>query len=399
MATGPTNAGALPVSQNQTVPESPTTHKVIFIDPFGVVNEQWVENGTNAIVPTPRVHEYLTFVEWNQSTENVTEDMVVGAIYDTTDGKTYAFVKLTQVSGKNLILYLNKSNSATLTVDWGDGSISTFTNTGNFNTGAHQYTDYGDYVIKIWITGTGTYKLGNGYNSSFVGGSEQSTRDVLFKILIGDKITNLQGWTFYYNQSLNIVSLNSKITTMVGYEFYCNYKLQLLIFPKSLVVVQSYCCFRCYCLKYCSLSDNTTEIGSSAFETNYLLTLISSTKKVTKIQAQAFYFCYKLKSPKTNALLNYIPSSYATNCYSFEEVIVNQNIPIIGSSAFTNCYNVRIYKLYRSTIVTLENYNAFSGINSQCKIYVPDTLVSTYKTATNWVTYANYIYPLSDIGE
>jgi hypothetical protein len=29
------------------------------------------------------------------------------------------------------------------------------------------------------------------------------------------------------------------------------------------------------------------------------------------------------------------------------------------------------------------------------KIYVPDASVAAYKAATNWVSYANYIYPLS----
>jgi hypothetical protein len=28
---------------------------------------------------------------------------------------------------------------------------------------------------------------------------------------------------------------------------------------------------------------------------------------------------------------------------------------------------------------------------------VPDASVSTYKAATNWSTYANYIYPISEM--
>jgi len=40
---------------------------------------------------------------------------------------------------------------------------------------------------------------------------------------------------------------------------------------------------------------------------------------------------------------------------------------------------------------------ALDGISRIAKIYVPDAQVATYKTATNWVAYADYIYPLSEI--
>jgi hypothetical protein len=51
----------------------------------------------------------------------------------------------------------------------------------------------------------------------------------------------------------------------------------------------------------------------------------------------------------------------------------------------------------RTTPPTLANKNAFNNINSICKIYVPDASVTAYKTATNWVTYADYIYPMSEM--
>ena len=36
-------------------------------------------------------------------------------------------------------------------------------------------------------------------------------------------------------------------------------------------------------------------------------------------------------------------------------------------------------------------------LNGYFAIYVPDTAVDTYKGATNWSYYANYIYPMSDM--
>ena len=40
--------------------------------------------------------------------------------------------------------------------------------------------------------------------------------------------------------------------------------------------------------------------------------------------------------------------------------------------------------------------NTFNSLSPVSRIYVPDASVDAYKTATNWITYASYIYPISD---
>ena len=63
-------------------------------------------------------------------------------------------------------------------------------------------------------------------------------------------------------------------------------------------------------------------------------------------------------------------------------------------------YNVRslegIY-LRSNSIVNLLNTNPFSNINSdKFKIYVPADLVDSYKSATNWSTYADKIFAIPE---
>lgn len=67
--------------------------------------------------------------------------------------------------------------------------------------------------------------------------------------------------------------------------------------------------------------------------------------------------------------------------------------------AFYNLYLCTTYIFHSITPPTMANINAFNNINSEAKIYVPDESVNAYKTATNWSTYASYIYPLSDYTE
>ena len=113
----------------------PTTgdYLVRYFDYDGtILKEQWVDSGEDATPPTSPSHSGLTFQGWNRVSTNVTEDRDIGATYITSDGKTKAKIRLTTVSGKEPTLYLNKSDSSTLTIDWGDGTSNTYTNSGNF---------------------------------------------------------------------------------------------------------------------------------------------------------------------------------------------------------------------------------------------------------------------------
>ena len=276
-----------------------------------MLKEQWVDSGEDATPPPNPTYDgtRLVFNNWNAVSTDITSDKTIGAIYDTVDNKTYAKIRLTTISGLSPTLYVNKSDGSTLTIDWGDGTQNDYTNTGNFNTGAHNYSVAGDYVITMLISvGSGTYSFGNGSESTtFVGGSTQAYRNTLLSLFIGNAVTSIETYAFYY----------------------------------------------CYSLTSVSIPNSVTSIGNYAFLGCYSLTSMSIPNSVTSIGATAFFYCYSLLE----------------------------------------------YKIYATTPPTLANINAFVNINSICKIYVPDASVTAYKKETNWATYADYIYPLSDIGE
>lgn len=50
-------------------------------------------------------------------------------------------------------------------------------------------------------------------------------------------------------------------------------------------------------------------------------------------------------------------------------------------------------------VAALTSPNSIATMKSDCNIYVPDDLVDSYKSATNWVTRAAYIRPLSEYVE
>ena len=94
-----------------------------------------------------------------------------------------------------------------------------------------------------------------------------------------------------------------------------------------------------------------------------------------------------------------IGTSTFMNCTNLTTV----NLPkcaTIGDTAFMKCTNLTTVIFGADRVVTLMSSHAFnnSAISRRTGyIYVPDNLVDSYKTATNWSTYANQIKPLSKL--
>ena len=73
----------------------------------------------------------------------------------------------------------------------------------------------------------------------------------------------------------------------------------------------------------------------------------------------------------------------------------------LKASMFKNCTSLdTVIVRYDNGVSTLSNTSAFTGTPIESGtgyIYVPDDLVETYKTATNWSTYATQIKPISEL--
>ena len=298
-------------------------------------------------LPTPPEHDGLTFQGWNYTLDKVraaTRSINVGATYITTDGKTHLHIRLTPVSGLSVTLYLNKSDNSTLTVDWGDSTTSAFTDSGNFNTEAHQYPSAGDYTIKLWISsGSGTFGFGHGSSSAYLLGNS-TVQKTLISSFVGNNVTNIGIYAFNTCYSLTSITIPDGVTSIGNYAFNS-----------------------CYSLTSITIPDGVTSIGSGAFQYCYSLTSITIPDSVTSVGDYTFYGCCSLTS-----------------------ITIPDGVANIGNYAFQYCYSIKQYIMERSTPPTLSNSNAFNGIVPCCYIYVPAASLNAYKTATNWSVYADY---------
>lgn len=183
-----------------------------------------------------------------------------------------------------------------------------------------------------------------------------------------------------------------------------------------------------YAFRWCSNLKNVNapsleEVGAKAFAGCSNLESISLPNVVGNVGAYAFQRCTNLTNiyvPK----ISYIVYEYITenqklkkfdapsakdwqmrgfvNCKVLE-VIKLGAIQTIGENASVGCSALHTTVISQpNSVCTLNNINAFSNTPIAAgsgSIYVPDSLVDSYKAATNWSVYANQIKPLSEYVE
>lgn len=119
--------------------------------------------------------------------------------------------------------------------------------------------------------------------------------------------------------------------------------------------------------------------------------------EATTLESSAFSACPALTSvtiPKVTSL----PSQGLYNCTALQKIDLPA-VTSISDSVFMMDSKLTAVILRSATLVTLHNKSAFSssGISAGTGyIYVPSSLVASYKTATNWSTYAAQIRAIED---
>ena len=184
------------------------------------------------------------------------------------------------------------------------------------------------------------------------------------------KVTNIAEAAFRYCSSLQSVSF--PLVSIIGsYAFASCPRLQSVYFPIA-SQIGSYAFASCATLQSV-IFHLASVIYSCAFLSCISLQKISMPKAKT-IQSQAFRYCKSLQSVSFPVAAN------------------------IGNSAFANCTTLSELYLASTTVCTLANSNAFSTTlicSDKGSIFVPESLVESYKSATNWAFFSTQIFSYS----
>ena len=214
-------------------------------------------------------------------------------------------------------------------------------------------------------------------------------------VLNTSKVTNMSYMFDNCTSLTSIPVLNTSKVTDMSYMFYnCTSLTSISQLNTSQVTDMSYM-FR-DCTSLTSISQlNTSKVTNMSymFYNCTSLTSISqlNTSKVTNMVSM-FQYCEILTKVDFTRINSGCSLDYTfNNCCSLTKLIIRNmtTAPKLQSTTFTLCYH------FTGTLHTTYNPNALKD----GRIYVPDDMVNTLKSATNWSKYADIIVPLSTLEE
>jgi hypothetical protein len=403
---------------------------VKFIDYDGTILHSYSVSDFMALntMPSNPSHSGLTSQGWNWSladakaylTDYPEAELTIGQMYITDDGKTRLYVHFEEC---RLHPYLGICPNGTVVVDWGDNSAtSTLTGTSlaTVQHADHEYASAGDYIITLTVS-SGSFAFYGVKNTSHILKKDTSTTanihhvytNCLQKVEIGtsasigdyafygcsslasitipDGVTSIETYAFYDCFSLASITIPDGVTSIETYAFYNCYSLASITIPNTVTSIGINAFYGCSSLASITIPDGVTSIGNTAFYNCSSLASITIPDGVTSIDSGVFQCCYSLASITIPDGVTSIGFSTFISCYSLASITIPDGVTSIGNTAFSGCYGMAEYHFLSTTPPTLANKNAFSKIQSDCKIYVPVASLSDYQTAANWSTYASYM--------
>lgn len=269
----------------------------------------------------------------------------------------------------------------------------------------------------------------------------------LKEVVLPKNLYSLGNYCFSENSLLNHIALSD---TFGGFGTYCFnfcYSLTEIIIPHltgSAVIPQA-CFYYCVNLKKVILPDNLTSFGQQAFTYCVSLEKITLPNSFNGSNAQnIFQYCYNLKSliipANATTLGTFLPNcrslesltilgsgtllaqntltsasslktliissprmtgingNFGTYFYALKTIKFPPNLTSVSSSSNNSYYSLELLDFRDAVAVPTNDSNAgFNQMPKSAKIVVPDSLYTTWITATNWVDLAGMIYKASEV--
>nr|DAP54537.1 MAG TPA: leucine-rich repeat protein [Caudoviricetes sp.] len=347
-----------------------------------ILKSDHLDTGATFTLPSQPSHEGLTFQGWsspvtiNDNTVVVSNsDITIGAMYNTSSGLSEFDITLTKANG------LSVTFIADGTKNWGDGTSNTET--------THTYSIAGDYTI----TWDGSTMEDTSSYIGLFGQQEESPNSCVRRIRFSNSVTSINDGALTRCYSLESITIPNSVTSINDGALAHCYLLNNVVIPNSVTTIGRNIFYQCCLLDNVVIPNSVTSIDSGTFCNCYSLKRVAIPNSVTSINdSSAFRDCHLLESITIPNSVTYIGDNAFSNCYSLKSIIIPNSVTRFGNYAFELCTNIRLYDFSNATSIPKLIYTAtFSDMNSMCKIKVPSSLEESWKTATNWVAYANHI--------
>lgn len=274
-------------------------------------------------------------------------------------------------------------------------------------------TEIGDRVFRNCIGFNGILKLSENLESigeMAFGYGGYGTMNFTGKLTIPSSVEYMGDACFQncsYLTSLEFEE-NSQLATINQYSFFnCSSLTGELVIPDAVTVIEYVAFCTCKGLTSLHLPDGVTTIEEGAFEVcgftsvhipnsviDFGTRVFMSCKNLEsvtfddnmQIDSISGYFvtnCKKLKNIEIPDCVNAIGEGMVWNCTSLTNIEIPSNVTIIRSGAFNGCSKLSSMTCNPESVPEL-GVEVFDGCPSNMRIYVPNTSVEAYKSASPW---------------
>ena len=262
----------------------------------------------------------------------------------------------------------------------------------------------GNTIAEWTSSGTKTFQTSKKYCEDNIvlnyngGTSASNTEDEIITRTISGQyinsnVTKIGAGAFYACKITSVSCINC--ISIMSHAFEQCTLLKSMSFPKCEVIARE--AFRsCVSASFKTASfSQCTNLGTYAFYACYYLST-AKFPKISSIWDYTFAYCSRLKTTS-------FPSCINIGLYAFSacKSLATISFPVcqsISSSVFNNCVRLKSLYLMSTSVVTLANSNAFTstpigGYSTTAgtfgSIYVPSSLLASYKAATNWTYFSS----------
>lgn len=258
-------------------------------------------------------------------------------------------------------------------------------------------------ISALTVTENGTYSVPagvDGYNPVTVsvsggGGGDHDAEDGLvmrtLSTYTNSRVTDIPGYAFYNFTSIRSFAFPNVIN-IGSYAMYGCSSLVSVSFPSATSIGQ-YGFYNCFQLSSADF-PNVTNIGNYAFANDKDLSAVNF-PNVTSVGGSVFQSCALRTVSFPNA--ESIGACAFRSCSKLSAAYFPK-VSNIGSSAFQSCTSLMSLYVLASSVITLGtnvfyntpmSYDGYTG--SFGSIYVPASLVDSYKSAAYWSAYSDRI--------
>jgi len=202
--------------------------------------------------------------------------------------------------------------------------------------------------------------------------------EFVIDLVIPDGVTSIGGSAFYGCTGLTSVTIGNGVTSIGNFAFR-----------------------GCTGLTFITIPDGVTSIGNSAFSGCTGLTSVTIGNGVTSIGSDAFSGCTGLTSVTIGNGVTSIGNYAFSGCTGLTSVVISDSLESIGGWVFDDCLGLTSMVLLAIEPPAMDVHGIF-GYHSTygkkmppCMISVPAASVDTYKSASGWSDYAEYIQAIS----